>query len=956
MRPVALVVLSLVFLTQGFGRLERSACGTHRDRWREEIHLHARVDSKRRISPLTAIAPSAAFDIGQIAILEDSDGVVARRNAFNLDQRTIQFSPVDSAATRYRFQTGQAGYDEAAATAATPLSQIGDDDTAEVALPFTFPFFGAAYQRIFVNSDGNLTFLAGDAAISDRSLGRLAAGPPRIAGLFMDLDPRRKQDGVRVLSEFSRFVVSWTAVPQYQDFGFGSAQTFQIRLYPNGRIEFSYSGVSATSSVVGISPGALLGATSLVSFANDVSGEYSSTVAERFGGTEEIDIVTAAQKFYQTHEDSYDFLVFYNNLGIDACPGSVACETTVRNNRSGYGDLVVDVGAEFGSPSRLQAVLNFGTLDQYPRDPNAIVPGRQTIRDTPITIIAHETGHLFLAYASVRDPNDSTARPMLGFQNAHWAFTFNSEASLLEGNRIRDDGPGISPRFTTTGTVEGYSPLDQYLMGFRAPAETPPTFLVTGPSRSFATRIGQTGVSFEGQRRDISVADVAAAEGRRTPDSTVAQRHFRFAFVLIVRQGTTPPQASLDQIETYRREFETYYSRATSNRSSADATLRNSLRLSTFPAAGVLAGRSIAASVSIQKPAAAPLSIVMKSQTGAVDVDRAVTIAAGSTTASFNLTGIRAGVDEISAQPADSRYDSAAARIQVLAGPDAAQLTLVSGDSPQVSMRVTDINQLPYPGVRVQASASTGGSVTPAVGVTDTQGRVSFNWSPGVSGGQVLTTRIEGASGAPLFITAPSGGNRFSFTAPVNAASGAPGLSPGGIATIYGSKLSGAQVLLDGKSAPVLFVSEAQVNFIVPLEQNVGGARMTVVSNGASVELPAPAQVTVVSPGIFFDAPTGYGAILNAGTGQVTQDRPALRGEYVEIYATGLGPVGAAALIPQVTIGGALARVTYSGLAPGFPGLYQVNAQIPSEISAGEQLLQLTINGVQSNIVKIGVR
>jgi len=76
----------------------------------------------------------------------------------------------------------------------------------------------------------------------------------------------------------------------------------------------------------------------------------------------------------------------------------------------------------------------------------------------------------------------------------------------------------------------------------------------------------------------------------------------------------------------------------------------------------------------------------------------------------------------------------------------------------------------------------------------------------------------------------------------------------------------------------------------------------------------------------------------------------------VEIYATGLGPIGAAALLPQVRIGGALARVTYSGQAPGFAGLYQVNVQIPSGLSAGDQPLQLVIGGTLSNTVKIGVR
>src|SRR5262249_12856103 len=154
----------------------------------------------------------------------------------------------------------------------------------------------------------------------------------------------------------------------------------------------------------------------------------------------------------------------------------------------GYGDTLVDVGGEFGSASRLQAILNMGPLSQYPVDPNASVPPRGPTGDTPITLLAHEAGHLFLAYASIRDPNNPAARPMLGFQLVHWALTFNSEASLLEGNRLRDNSAGPPPRFTPIATVEGYSPLDQYLMGFRAADQVPPSFLVTGPSRTFAMR------------------------------------------------------------------------------------------------------------------------------------------------------------------------------------------------------------------------------------------------------------------------------------------------------------------------------------------------------------------------------------------------------------------------------------------------------------------------------------
>ena len=136
----------------------------------------------------------------------------------------------------------------------------------------------------------------------------------------MDLDRSRTPMACACWLEPARFVVSWVAVPAYQDFGFGQSQTFQIRLYPDGRIEFAYGGVTTDSAVVGISPGGLQGATTVVSFATGVSGEYSSTVAERFGRTQEVDLASAAQKFYQTHDDAYDYLVIYNNLGIGLAP------------------------------------------------------------------------------------------------------------------------------------------------------------------------------------------------------------------------------------------------------------------------------------------------------------------------------------------------------------------------------------------------------------------------------------------------------------------------------------------------------------------------------------------------------------------------------------------------------------------------------------------------------------
>ena len=142
---------------------------------------------------------------------------------------------------------------------------------------------------------------------------------------------------MRFFADASHVVFSWVNVPEYSSFGFGSTLTFQVRLYVDGSIQFSYSGVAPSSAVVGIAPGSAQPGTSVVSFHNDASAEYAAAVVERFGNTQEIDIVTVAQKFYETHEDAYDYLVIYNSMGIGAMPGALAYESTVRSSATGYG-------------------------------------------------------------------------------------------------------------------------------------------------------------------------------------------------------------------------------------------------------------------------------------------------------------------------------------------------------------------------------------------------------------------------------------------------------------------------------------------------------------------------------------------------------------------------------------------------------------------------------------------
>jgi uncharacterized protein (TIGR03437 family) len=924
------IILLAVILLPAYARHEGPVCGTSRETPAERQFFHRQALRRAQRPRLTAVA-SSSRDAGDIAIMEDGNGVVARQNDFNLDGQTLRFTPQGGS---YRYAVSNGGYDAAAASSGAPLAALDDDDSRVLALPFAFPFFGSAYSQVYINSDGNLTFTAGDSASTDRGLGRMTAGPPRIAPLFDDLNPALTAGGVRVLSEGSRVVVSWVAVPEYAATGGGPAQTFQVRLYPDGGVEFAYAGARPTSAVVGIAPGGLRGSTSLTDFLNDASGGYTGAVAERFGNSLDIDIVTLAQQFYRSHEDSYDYLVVYNNMDIAAMSnGVVAYENTVRSRGSGYGAEARDDGALYGSAGRLQAILNMGPLSEYPDDPDTPVPARATAGDTPVTTIGHEAGHLFLAYASVPDPSNPDNLPMLGYQNAHWAFTYDSEASLLEGERIADRGPGVSYRFLTTDTVQGYSPLDQYLMGFLPAGAVADTFYVSGTPIGMQQWHPLRNYGFDGSRRNVGIDDVVQAMGRRTPDHTIAQRHFRFAFVLVVPQGTDPSAADLAKSDQFRRQFEAVYGKFASGNAAADTSLRHALNLSIPP---VAAGLGANATISVATPPKTDLPIALRTLHGYTGLPVSATLAAGASTVSLPFSGVQPGVEEVTAVPADAAYETAYARVQV-AG--AAELKLTAAGMNPVAVRLTDANGLAYGGARILAVASEGGSVLPSSAITDLQGQAMFQWTPGAAENDL---QLSVASFPAVTLTLQAGTAVPAISAVVNSASFAPGVAAGTLETIFGAHLGGARVALNGAGVPVSYTSDSQVNFYAPADTRLGPATLT-VQGASGVQASTSVAVTSVQPGIFAVVPI-------SGTNDLA------------IYGTGLGPTAAGAdglqhtlITPVVFVGAVPVQPLFSGLSPGTPGLYQINVAIPPGVARGPQDILVSVNLAHSNTVRIEV-
>ena len=218
----------------------------------------------------------------------------------------------------------------------------------------------------------------------------------------------------------------------------------------------------------------------------------------------------------------------------------------------------------------------------------------------------------------------------------------------------------------------------------------------------------------------------------------------------------------------------------------------------------------------------------------------------------------------------------------------------------------------------------------------------------------------------------------------VNAASFGPsGVVAGSLVSIFGTDLSagGTTVTVRGVDMPVLFASDKQINAQVPFEmEGYTSAEVVVKVNGIS-STPVPVPLAPAAPGIFTvdQNGQGLGAIFhNDDFSPVTAVNPARPGEFLAVFATGLGAVfserpaefpvetgipGVSSPlwiskpqnIPIVTIGGVPAPVKFSGMAPCLIGVYQVNIEVPLGVPKGEQALLLTSNGLASNAVKLPV-
>jgi hypothetical protein len=568
-RPSALARLALpcLLLVPGIAGAETVPahpwCGTGERTLAESVALHAdhqrRLERRRAAGRAVRAEPEAAR-VGEIAVLVDHGDLVVQPNRVDLSDLGARF-----------VLQRRGGY--VVSPSEEPLEAeigerlpLGDDDARRVTFPrgFRFPFFGRLRAAMFVHSDGNLTFDQPDAGSSARSLARFLGGPPRIAPLFTDLDPSvaAGDGGVYVSLSRTQVVVTWLGVPE---FGTGNSSTFQVVLRPDGSVTFAFGALDAQEAIVGVGPGRG-GDVQLVDYTAALpAGVVRTALAERFAAERSVDDFAIAKAFFREFADVHDHLIVFLDFPETLPPGVFAFELTVKNEIRGIGEVLFDASAQAGSRGRLRAFVQMGSLAKYPPSPEGPAVGTLSTLD----VLAHEAGHRWLALLRYLRDDGQPSDALLGRQRAHWAFCHDTQASVMEGNELRDDGGGA---FTSVAATDRYSALDQYAMGLLPPSSVPPFFFVDGCSRDRETA-PQIGVRITGTRVDVGIDQVVAAEGRRLPPAARAPRTFSTAFVLVGENGVFPSEESIAKVDAIRAAWEPYFAVATDGRGAVTTAL-----------------------------------------------------------------------------------------------------------------------------------------------------------------------------------------------------------------------------------------------------------------------------------------------------------------------------------------------------------------------------------------------
>jgi hypothetical protein len=296
--------------------------------------------------------------------------------------------------------------------------------------------------------------------------------------------------------------------------------------------------------------------------------------------------------------DKYDFLAYYSDFRVDNQEAGTPSDGPLGST----GDPVKGIGApqrglaSYCTPGRFQwqyiqpvyaesvQMQEWPPADAPMGDSHDITFYQKQLEEISqngkmppymyaMSQIGHEMGHRWAAFVTAKVGGETI---QLG--PTHWArglqaivpfpYVRPTEASIMGGGVWLDNFDGTYTQLDDDYYVPatGYSYLDLYLMGLISPAEVPDFFILRNLVPAGKDANGHP--IFKADRTKVTIQDVIAAEGARTPGVDKSQRQFNTGMVMVVQHGMKPSEHLMERTEGIRKQWMEYFSITTGRRAS----------------------------------------------------------------------------------------------------------------------------------------------------------------------------------------------------------------------------------------------------------------------------------------------------------------------------------------------------------------------------------------------------
>lgn len=517
--------------------------------------------------------------IGNVVHLELDEGAVANHNPFDLDKRTLRFTPGGAG---FRAENIPIQWDTARGNAI--------QGNAVRLTKFSFPFSGKNWDTLQVQAVGIIGFGGGynelgfDRFVPMQTAGAKMVNRIPVIAAFMKL----RMNGTRYVSELAdRVIITWDVsepTSGQQDVTFTrTPHHFQAVLHRDGRIDLSYQEMTARDGVVGVfavPPGGAPPTQSADLSSVRRADAPRPVIFEAFHHYGLPGAHNMACSVIQALGDRFDFMVWYSDFRVDDQEAGTRSVGDIGQKVSGIGPRM-DQGMrlqDYCSDGRLQVTwfqpVWVGSVQAQQQHPD----GRFPNYNMAVAQISHELGHRWSTRTraivkgdtiELRGPHDpgglsgATHWPQGVSTPTPFPFSRPVEASIMGGSNWTDNGDGTYTLLAngTMNPASGFSYLELYLMGLLPASEVPDFFLLR--NQRMVGRTPEGNAIYTGDKTPITIQDVIAHNGPRLPPFDISPKAFNTAMVAVTLKGRKPNAAMLNQIEGIGAAWVAYWSKVT---------------------------------------------------------------------------------------------------------------------------------------------------------------------------------------------------------------------------------------------------------------------------------------------------------------------------------------------------------------------------------------------------------